>query len=79
MAPAVIDTLIRYFVESGTKPKDYDLIVTGDLGFEGHRIVKEFMCEGGYDMGKNHVDCGLLIYDRKNQDMHAGGSGCGRC
>ncbi|MBR6682289.1 MAG: stage V sporulation protein AD, partial [Clostridia bacterium] len=26
---------------------------------------------------KNYVDCGLMIYDRKNQDMHAGGSGCG--
>ncbi len=77
MAPAAIDTLIRYFIESGTKPHDYDLIATGDLGFEGHRIVKEFMLEGGFDMGKNYVDCGLMIYDRKNQDMHAGGSGCG--
>ena len=25
----------------------------------------------------NYTDCGLLIYDRKKQDMHAGGSGCG--
>ncbi len=77
MAPAAIDTLIRYFIESGTRPEDYDLITTGDLGYEGHRIVKEFMLESGYDMGKNYLDCGLMIYDRKNQDVHAGGSGCG--
>ena len=24
-----------------------------------------------------HSDCGLLIFDRKKQDVHAGGSGCG--
>lgn len=28
-------------------------------------------------MGPNFQDCGLLIYDREKQDMHAGGSGCG--
>ena len=26
-----------------------------------------------------HSDCGLLIYDMKAQDVHAGGSGCGCC
>lgn len=77
MAPAAIDTLTRYFTMSKTNPKDYDLIVTGDLGYEGHRIVKELMLAKGYDMGKNYNDCGLMIYDRKRQDMHAGGSGCG--
>ncbi len=77
MAPAAIDTLSRYFDQSGTRPSDYDLIATGDLGFEGHRIVKELLPEKGYEMGKNYTDCGLLIYDRQKQDMHAGGSGCG--
>ena len=37
----------------------------------------EFMKDAGYDISKNHYDCGLLIYDRIKQDMHAGGSGCG--
>ena len=31
----------------------------------------------GIDMTKNYEDCGLLLYDREKQDMHAGGSGCG--
>ena len=29
------------------------------------------------DMGPQFQDCGLLLYDRKHQDMHAGASGCG--
>lgn len=77
MAPAAVDTLTRYFSKTNTLPSDYDLIVTGDLGYEGHRIVKELMYEKGIDMGKVYDDCGLIIYDRKKQDMHAGGSGCG--
>lgn len=77
MAPAAVDTLSRYFKETNTKPDDYDLITTGDLGYEGHRIVKEFMLQNGYDMSNVYNDCGLMIYDLKKQDMHSGGSGCG--
>ena len=77
MAPSAIDTLTRYFTQTKTKPQDYDLIATGDLGYEGHRIVKELMSANGFEMGKNYNDCGLMIYDLKKQDMHAGGSGCG--
>lgn len=77
MAPAVIDTLVRYFKASGKKPDDFGIIATGDLGFEGHRIVKELMKEYGYDMYDNYTDCGLLIYNKEKQDVHAGGSGCG--
>ena len=29
------------------------------------------------DMGERYQDCGLLLYDLKKQDMHAGASGCG--
>lgn len=28
-------------------------------------------------MGKNYLDCGMLLYDIEKQDMHAGASGCG--
>lgn len=77
MAPAAVDTLLKYFRESGTRPENYDLIITGDLGFEGHRIVTEMMKQLGYDMKNVYNDCGLMIYDRQKQDMHAGASGCG--
>ncbi len=77
MAPSVVDTLHRFFTCTGTSPDAYDGIFTGDLGYEGHRIVCDLMTELGYTMDSRYTDCGLLIYDRKAQDMHAGGSGCG--
>lgn len=77
MAPAVCDTLVRFFKESGTDPKDYDLIITGDLGYEGAAILREIIEIEGYHLGDNYTDCGILIYDREYQDTHAGGSGCG--
>lgn len=77
MAPAAIDTLEATFRATNTAPADYDLIVTGDLGKVGHDIVVELMGRDGYDMSQNYEDCGLLLYDRKRQDMHAGGSGAG--
>ena len=77
MAPSTVDTLKRYFNESELKPSDFDLILTGDLGYEGSEILKELLLEGGIDIRANHNDCGLMIFDRSSQDVHAGGSGCG--
>ena len=77
MAPAAYDTLKRYFDATGSAPDDYDKIVTGDLGAEGHAILADLFARDGIVLGKRYVDCGLMIYDRKRQDVHAGGSGCG--
>ena len=77
MAPAICDTFCRFFSESGSKPCDYDLIVTGDLGYEGATILRELMHVEGYNMGDEYTDCGILIFDKKKQDTHSGGSGCG--
>ena len=77
MAPAAYDTLAALFRETDTKPEEYDLIVTGDLGELGHDIVVDFFREDGMDLGERYTDCGLLLYDREEQDMHAGASGCG--
>ncbi len=77
MAPAALDTLLRYFKESNTRPEDYDAIYTGDLGIEGSIILREFMSIEGYNLGEDYFDCGNIIFDRETQDVHAGGSGCG--
>lgn len=77
MVPAAVDTLIRYFGESGTEPQDYDKIVTGDLGKEGYEITKMMMAQKGKCIDEVYDDCGLLVYNCDLQDMHAGGSGCG--
>ena len=77
MAPAAIDTLTAYFTETGKTPDDFDMILTGDLGLEGHSITLSLMKENGYDMTRVYNDCGLLLYGGDSQDVHCGGSGCG--
>ena len=77
MAPAAIDTLEALFRDTRTTPQDYDLIVTGDLGAIGHSVVKDLMTRDGFNMDSRYTDCGLLLFDREKQDMHAGGSGAG--
>ena len=76
MSPAAHDTLMAHFKDTGRAPKYYDLIVTGDLGTLGSELLLELLKRDGYQLS-NHVDCGVLIYNEKEQDVHCGGSGCG--
>ncbi len=77
MAPAALSTLLRYFDESGKSPKDFDLIATGDLGYEGISILDELLLAEGIDASDKLNDCGMMIFERNTQDTHSGGSGCG--
>ena len=56
---------------------DYDMIITGDLGLVGQKILIELMRDKGFEISKKHMDCGIEIFDDEKQDTHAGGSGCG--
>lgn len=76
MAPAACDTLFTHFNECGSCPDDYDLILTGDLGTLGSRIFKDLIWEKGFDVEKQHVDCGELIYNICECE-YQGGSGAG--
>ena len=77
MAPAAIATLKTHFEETGRDPNYYDLIVTGDLGYYGKEIVKDYMLsEYKIDLSKNYNDCGVMLYDLEEQkEVKAGGSG----
>ena len=77
MAPAAYDTIKQHLEDTSQGPDAYDLIVTGDLGEVGSAILRDFFASDGVDLASRHADCGLLIFDRKKQDVHAGGSGCG--
>ncbi len=77
MAPAAADTLHRFFDDTGTRPDDYDLILTGDLAVCGSEMLRELLSRHGILLGGNYNDCGLMLFDRETQDVHAGGSGCG--
>ena len=77
MAGAAYDTLTRHTKHRGTHPQDYDVIITGDLGQVGSDLLYDLFQRDGVSLREHHKDCGLMIYDRAAQDVHAGGSGCG--
>ena len=76
-SPAAADTFKAYFNDTKTKPDDYDMIFTGDLGNIGTKLLYELTDKEGISLSKNHKDCGNMIFDNEKQDVHAGGSGCG--
>ena len=76
MAPAAADTIYDYFTFSGKKPSDFNMIITGDLGTLGSRILKELLLKKGVDIDANHIDCGELIYNLDEKE-YQGGSGAG--
>ena len=77
MAPAACDTIAQHFEDFKTKPSDYDKIITGDLSQIGSKLLIDLLREKQIDISDRHMDCGLEIFERKEQDVHAGGSGCG--
>ena len=77
MAPAAVDTIVCHFKDTGRKPSDYDIIATGDLGVIGKELADKLIEEFGYNIRKQHIDCGEIIFDNEKQKTEAGGSGCG--
>ena len=57
--------------------RNFDYIVTGDLGRVGSDILRELLAKELPGAERIHTDCGLMLYDMKNQDAHSGASGCG--
>ena len=76
MSPAAADTILTHLQDTGQSKDDYDLIVTGDLGALGSRLLKDLLWEKGVDIEKNHVDCGEIVYN-VIEDEFQGGSGAG--
>lgn len=77
MAPSAAKTILSFFEDTKTSPQDYDLILTGDLGEVGSSLLKQLLEKEGIKITNNYNDCGLMMYYKEKQDVHAGGSGCG--
>lgn len=77
MAPAAYETLKNHFSATQSSPEDFDLILTGDLGFVGSELLRDLFMQDGITLGERYNDCGLMLFDREKQDVHSGGSGCG--
>ena len=77
MAPAAAHTISQHLRDFETVPSEYDRIFTGDLGQYGLQLAQELIERDGFQLEDRLSDCGLIVYDRESQDVHAGGSGCG--
>ena len=78
MAPAAWDTLRRFLQATNTSSNDYDCILTGDLSQIGSSLLIELaQTEAGFDISKQHSDCGTMLYDLNAQNVGTGGSGLG--
>ena len=78
MAPAAARTIADFLYDTQTEPEDYDLILTGDLGLTGSKLLFELLQEDSeIDIKTQHKDCGTMIFDLAEQDVNSGGSGCG--
>lgn len=77
MAPAALATIKAHFSDMNTSEKDFDLIVTGDLGQVGKDALLALARKEGLALAGKLQDCGTMVFDLQKQDVHAGGSGCG--
>jgi len=74
MAPAAATTLSTHFHNTKTKPEDYDLVLTGDLGKLGSEILVDLLEEEDFKLGTNYCDCGQMIFHKQDKTF-MGGSG----
>jgi stage V sporulation protein AD len=77
MAPAAMTTIVSHFKDAKTTPEDYDLILTGDLGIFGSKMLYKLLKEEGYDIESRHDDCGKMLFHKSQKTlMGASGTGC---
>lgn len=76
MAGAALETIGTHLEDFKRTPKDYDAIVTGDLGTFGTELLLDMAKRCGIDIERVHRDCGVMIFEGV-EGKKCGGSGCG--
>ena len=75
MAPAAAKVIYDHLKDTNRTIDYYDLILTGDLGVVGKKILKEYI-KKEYDINlKNYDDSACMIFDVDKQPVYTGGSG----
>ena len=73
MAPAAALVIDRHLRETGRDSNYYDVILTGDLGEYGTKIMKEYYKKISGKKLNNVIDAGSIFY--KEENIYAGASG----
>ncbi len=75
MAPSCAETLHDHLKDTGRNPNYYDLVLTGDLGIYGLKIMKEYYKKKyKVDLSNvNIIDSGSMYFTKEN--IYAGASG----
>lgn len=73
MAPSCAEVIYNHLSDSKRNHNYYDLILTGDLGIYGTKIMKLYYKKKYKVNLDNVIDCGSIIYSEDN--IYAGGSG----
>lgn len=74
MARSAYKTLKDHLQNTNTTIKNYDLILTGDLGKVGTKILKELLQKDKIKL-TNHIDAGSILY-KDNETSGASGPAC---
>jgi len=74
MAPAAADTIYRHLCELKRDANYYDLVLTGDLGCVGSKIMEDYLNQVYGIKLKKYLDAGCELY-LDSDDVYAGGSG----
>ena len=75
MAPSAAKVINDHLNDLKRDISYYDLILTGDLGNIGKKILKDFIKKEYNISLKNYEDSATLIFDTENQEVYQGGSG----
>ena len=73
MAPSCARVLYKHLIDTKRKANYYDLILTGDLGIYGTKIMCEYFERISHMKINNIIDSGSIFYAKKN--VYAGASG----
>lgn len=74
MAPSAAKTLYEHLKFTKTNIKNYDLVLTGDLGKYGKELFQIILKKDYGIKLNNYIDAGSIIY-KKEQEKYSGGSG----
>lgn len=75
MAPAAANVIVSHLTELDRDINYYDLILTGDLGCIGSKILVEFLKQAYGIKMKQHMDAGCELYLKSQEETYAGASG----